>query len=211
MYTFLFQRCFRNWKSENSQVLEKYHRKINNCCICDGKQYKTKQLLCIVTKKQCKSGEIYFSPEPSLTYEALEMFSSSIHPCYNIIEYLLWARNSLEWDTSEYHQFKKKKKLCLIFSRKLSRSWSLCLLKIKTTDSFFSDNESLEVVTAVLTATVKFNKLRKMALLTHIRELRSQGKPQLQKLEKEVGTESHNLPGVPKWKPTAGVITSKSN
>ena len=93
----------------------------------------------------------------------------------------------------------------------MSRSWSLCLLKIKTTDSFFSDNESLEVVTAVLTATVKFNKLRKMALLTHIRELRSQGKPQLQKLEKEVGTESHNLPGVPKWKPTAGVITSKSN
>lgn len=210
MYTFLFQRCFRNWKSENSQVLEKYHRKINNCCICDGKQYKTKQLLCIVTKKQCKSGEMYFSPEPSLTSEALEMFSSSIHPCYNIIEYLLWTRNSLEWDTSEYHQFFLKR-LCLIFSRKLGRSWSLCLLKIKTTDSFFSDNESVEVVTDVLTATVKLNKLRKMALLIHIRELRSQGKPQLQKLEKELGTESHNLPGVPKWKPTAGVITSKSN
>lgn len=50
-----------------------------------------------------------------------------------------------------------------------------------------------------------------MYFITSIRELRSQGKPQLQKLEKEVGTESHNLPGAPKWKPTGEVITSRSN
>ena len=49
---------------------------------------------------------------------------------------------------------------CLIFSRKVGRSWFLCLLKIKTTYNFFSENESLKVVTAVLIARVKLNKLQ---------------------------------------------------
>ena len=52
------------------------------------------------------------------------------------------------------------KRLCLIFSRKVGRSWFLCLLKIKTTYNFFSENESLKVVTAVLIARVKLNKLQ---------------------------------------------------
>lgn len=50
-----------------------------------------------------------------------------------------------------------------------------------------------------------------MALLIAIRKLRSQGKSQLQKLEKEVDTESHNLPGAPKWKPAAGASTNRNN
>lgn len=56
-----------------------------------------------------------------------------------------------------------------------------------------------KVVTAVLIARVKLNKLQNNDFSYIYWKLRSQGKPQLRNWRKEVGTESHNLPGTPKW------------
>ena len=82
------------------------------------------------------------TPELSLTMRHSANFDSFIHPWYNIMENLLWSRNSLGWNMCEQQQFFLKKIFCLMFSSQVGLSKGKLSLPFKIKTIYFSFSSS---------------------------------------------------------------------